>query len=42
MQCRHELEIKFPTWMRLEPRHLGLGVQSLASLPQMSLKGIET
>ena len=26
MQCPHELEIKFPTWMGLEPWHSGLWV----------------
>ena len=41
MQCPHELRIKLPTWMGLEPWHSGLCVQSLASLPQRSLKEIE-
>ena len=34
MQCPHELEIKYLTWMGLEPWHSGLWVQSLASLPE--------
>ena len=38
----NQLPIKFPTWMGLEPWHSGLWVQSLARLPQRSLKGIKT
>ena len=30
MQCPHELEIKYLTWMGLEPWHSGLWVQSLS------------
>ena len=40
MQYPHELEIKFPTWIGLEPKLSSMRCPSITSVPLRSLKGI--